>query len=114
MERGVAGADVAIAVISPKYIQSNNCGFEMELAELHGKEVVLIVFGLPFSPCQSLHLLHLPANSVLASLVVGTFRLFQLLYLARTTLLPRLFETLPIRYPITNYFSIDMMIYYSM
>ena len=32
MESGVSNADVIIAVISPAYIKSKNCGFEMELA----------------------------------------------------------------------------------
>ena len=48
MDRGVAGADVVIAVLSRKYTQSENCGFEMELADLHDKEVIPVVLGLPF------------------------------------------------------------------
>jgi hypothetical protein len=48
MDRGVAGADVIIAVVSPKYTQSKNCGFEMELCHKHKKEVIPVVLGLPF------------------------------------------------------------------
>jgi hypothetical protein len=48
MDRGVAGADAIIAVVSPKYTQSKNCGFEMELCHKHKKEVIPIVLGLPF------------------------------------------------------------------
>ena len=48
MDRGVAGADVIIAVVSPKYTQSKNCGFELELCHKHKKEVIPIVLGLPF------------------------------------------------------------------
>ena len=47
MDRGVAGADVIIVVVSPKYTQSKNCGFEMELADKHKKEIIPIVLGLP-------------------------------------------------------------------
>ena len=48
MDRGVARADVILAVVSPKYTQSKNCGFEMELANRHGKLVIPLVYGLPF------------------------------------------------------------------
>ena len=54
MERGVANADIIIAVISPKYTQSLNCGLEMELADRHGKEVIPIVLGLPFDDWKAL------------------------------------------------------------
>ena len=54
MDRGVAGADVIIAVVSPKYTQSKNCGFEMELCHKHKKEVIPIVLGLPFGDWCSL------------------------------------------------------------
>ena len=48
MDRGVANADMVIAVVSPKYTQSKNCGFEMELCDRHNKEVIPVVLGLPF------------------------------------------------------------------
>lgn len=49
MERGVAGADVIVAVVSPSYIKSANCGFEMELAAKLGKTVIPIMLGVPFA-----------------------------------------------------------------
>jgi len=49
MDKGVAGADVVIAVVSPKYVRSKNCGFEMELADKHRKPVIPVVLGLPFA-----------------------------------------------------------------
>ena len=49
MEQGVAGADVIISVVSPEYIKSKNCGFEMDLASAHGKTVVPIMLGVPFA-----------------------------------------------------------------
>jgi hypothetical protein len=54
MDRGVAGADVVISVLSPKYTGSNNCGFEMELADKHKKEVIPILLGLPFDDWKAL------------------------------------------------------------
>ena len=48
MDRGVSNADVVIAVVSPKYTQSKNCGFEIELCDKHQKEVIPLVLGLPF------------------------------------------------------------------
>ena len=48
MDRGVAGADVILAVVSPKYTKSKNCGFEMELADKHNTPVIPLVVGLPF------------------------------------------------------------------
>ena len=48
MELGVANADVIIAVVSPQYVESKNCGFELELANKHQKEVIPVVLGLPF------------------------------------------------------------------
>ena len=49
MESGVAGADVIISVVSPKYIASKNCGFEMELAIKYKKTIIPIMLGVPFS-----------------------------------------------------------------
>ena len=43
MERGVTEADVIIAVVSPAYIASTNCGHEMELAHRLGKPVIPVV-----------------------------------------------------------------------
>ena len=37
MEAGVQGADVIISLVSPSYVKSKNCGFELELAAKHGK-----------------------------------------------------------------------------
>ena len=47
MERGVTEADVIIAVVSPAYIASTNCGHEMELAHRLGKPVIPVVLNLP-------------------------------------------------------------------
>jgi hypothetical protein len=49
MQRGVEGADVVIAVVSPAYIKSVNCGYEMELAQKLGKPIIPVVLGVPFS-----------------------------------------------------------------
>jgi len=49
MQRGVASADVVIAVVTPSYIQSENCGIEMAFASQLGKTVIPVVFGVPFS-----------------------------------------------------------------
>ena len=54
MDRGVARADVVLAVVSPKYTQSKNCGFEMGLAHRHGKEVIPLILGLPFDDWKAL------------------------------------------------------------
>ena len=49
MERGVTEADVIIAVVSPAYIASTNCGHEMELAHRLGKPVIPVVLNLPLA-----------------------------------------------------------------
>ena len=48
MARGVAGADVIIAVVSPQYMTSKNCGLEMRLAGELGKTIIPIMLGVPF------------------------------------------------------------------
>ena len=48
MRRGVANADVIISVVSPKYMKSKNCGFEMALAAEMGKTIIPIMLGVPF------------------------------------------------------------------
>jgi serine/threonine protein kinase len=48
MKRGVENADVVIAVVSPAYISSVNCGYEMALAASLGKPVIPIVLNVPF------------------------------------------------------------------
>lgn len=49
MQRGVQGADVVVAVVSPSYIQSVNCGKEMDMAARSHTPVLPIVLGVPFS-----------------------------------------------------------------
>jgi hypothetical protein len=49
MERGVQEADVVIAVVSPKYTLSKNCGFEMELAAKYKKVIIPIMLNVPFA-----------------------------------------------------------------
>ena len=49
MDAGVRGSDVIIAVVSPQYIKSKNCGFEMELAAKYGKTIIPVVYGVPFA-----------------------------------------------------------------
>lgn len=49
MQRGVDGADVVVAVVSPAYIQSMNCGREMAMAVATGTAVLPVVLGVPFS-----------------------------------------------------------------
>jgi hypothetical protein len=49
MQRGVENADVIIAVVSPAYINSVNCGYEMEVAHAMGKPVIPVVLNVPFS-----------------------------------------------------------------
>ena len=54
MDRGVAGADVVLAVVSPKFAQSKNCGFEMALCARHSKPVIPLVYGLAFEDWSAL------------------------------------------------------------
>jgi serine/threonine protein kinase len=49
MQRGVQNADVIIAVVSPAYINSVNCGYEMEVAHAMGKPVIPVVLNVPFN-----------------------------------------------------------------
>jgi hypothetical protein len=49
MQRGVRNADVIIAVVSPAYINSVNCGYEMEVAHALGKPVIPVVLNVPFN-----------------------------------------------------------------
>ena len=48
MQRGVENADVIIAVVSPSYIASANCGYEMGMAHKYGKLVIPVVLNVPF------------------------------------------------------------------
>lgn len=48
MKRGVRDADVIIAVVSPQYIASTNCGYEMECAHANGKPIIPVVLNIPF------------------------------------------------------------------
>ena len=47
IEHGVYSADLVIAVVSPAYIKSEDCGFEMTLAVKHGRPIVPLVLGVP-------------------------------------------------------------------
>ena len=47
MQKGVADADVVIAVVSPQYITSKDCGFEIQQAGELGKTIIPIMFGVP-------------------------------------------------------------------
>ena len=49
MRRGVADADFVLAVVSPSYIKSKNCGCEMAFAHEFNTAVVPIVLGVPFA-----------------------------------------------------------------
>lgn len=51
MEAGVRGTDVIVAVVSPDYIKSKNCGFEnlMELAAKLVRTVIPIMYVV--TPC---------------------------------------------------------------
>jgi hypothetical protein len=49
MQRGVQNADVIIAVVSPAYMQSVNCGYEMEVAHAMGKPIIPVVLNVPFN-----------------------------------------------------------------
>lgn len=45
MRRGVQDSDVVIAVVSPAYVQSKNCGFELAVAAHCNKAIVPVVLG---------------------------------------------------------------------
>lgn len=49
MRKGIEGADVVLAVVSPDYIKSKNCGYEMKIAAESNMEIIPIIYGLPFS-----------------------------------------------------------------
>lgn len=49
MQRGIREADVVIAVLSPSYVESKSCGYEMACAAELGKPVIPICLGLPLS-----------------------------------------------------------------
>lgn len=49
MERGVKGCDVVVAVLSPSYVKSTNCGFELGCASKYKKQVIPILYDLPVS-----------------------------------------------------------------
>jgi hypothetical protein len=49
MRRGVENADVVIAIVSPSYIKSVNCGFEIDLAYKSNKTVIPLVYNVPFA-----------------------------------------------------------------
>ena len=42
----IQGSDIVIAVVSTEYVASKECGVEIELAALHGKRIIPIVYDL--------------------------------------------------------------------
>jgi len=76
MERGVVGADVIISVVSPQYIKSKNCGFEMELAAKHGKTVVPIKLGVPFPEWPPARIGETAMTNQYANVEMGDTKLF--------------------------------------
>lgn len=82
MERGVAGADVIVAVVSPRYIKSANCGFEMELAAKLGKTVIPIMLGVPFAEWPPKKVGTTPMTGQFAT-ASGDMKLFWRLYPAQ-------------------------------
>lgn len=49
MQRMVGSADIVIAVLSPAYVKSINCGYEMSLAGNLGKDIIPLVLDLPYT-----------------------------------------------------------------
>jgi len=49
MERGVSGAEVVIAVVSPSYVKSDSCGYELALCHKYKKTLIPIMKGIPSS-----------------------------------------------------------------
>eukprot|EP00041_Stephanoeca_diplocostata_P011027 m.177904 g.177904 ORF g.177904 m.177904 type:complete len:1986 (+) comp18385_c0_seq1:286-6243(+) len=49
IERGIRRSDFVLAVVSPAYIQSPNCGFEMATAAEYKKKVIPLLYRLPYN-----------------------------------------------------------------
>jgi len=49
MQRGIDGADVVVAVVSPAYVNSVNCGKELGMAADTATTVLPIVLDIPFA-----------------------------------------------------------------
>ena len=47
LRKGIADADVVIAVVSPQYVKSKNCGVEMQISFELGKTIIPIRLGVP-------------------------------------------------------------------
>ena len=50
MERGVRGCDIMIAVVSPRYVKSRNCGREMAFCHQYRKTLIPLMMGI--SPAE--------------------------------------------------------------
>ena len=49
MTNGISSSEVIVAVVSPSYVKSKNCGYEMKLAAEHKKTIIPIKFNIPFA-----------------------------------------------------------------
>lgn len=49
MEKGVSGSEIVVAVVSPSYVKSRNCGFEMGLCHTYKKTMIPLKINIPFS-----------------------------------------------------------------
>jgi len=76
MDAGIAGADVIVAVISPGYIKSKNCGFEMELASAHNKVIIPLMFGVPFSDWPPTRIGEAAMSNQFKDTLTGDMKLF--------------------------------------
>ena len=76
MEKGVEGADVVIAVVSPSFAASANCGFEMQLAERLGKPIIPIKLGVPFGEWPPVKVGDTPMTTQFENTETGDVKLF--------------------------------------
>ena len=76
MNKGVEGSDVIVSVVSPKYIQSINCGFEMELAAKYEKVLIPLMLGVPFSEWPPTVIGETPMTSQFKDESTGDMKLF--------------------------------------
>lgn len=76
MVKGVANADVIIAVVSPQYVKSKNCGFEMSLAAKYNKTIIPIKLGVPFDEWPPRRIGETPMTNQFADPKTGDMKLF--------------------------------------
>lgn len=72
----VFSSEVIVAVVSSHYVKSDNCGFEMELAQTYGKTIIPLCFDFPFDQWPPVKIGNVEMISQFSNRLTGDGKLF--------------------------------------